>query len=559
MKKEEELIMKKLTKPKKYLLIYGMLAIAVALYIFFAAPNLNPLYSDGALFWLILVTICSFIPFFLSLNPSVVTDSTGRPAFNFDEITKPKKPLVLTIGALWVIFILVQLIFTPLFFFGSYRSQMPEPIVKEFGSDVQAIDIKQIPIVDADLAKTLADKKLGERPSLGSQVMIGEPTMQNVNGELIWAVPLHHSGFFKWLSNMGGAAGYIKVSATNMQNVEYVEDYKIKIQPDSYFMDDLTRRVRLSNGLFTGITDYSFELDDMGKPYWVVTTYKNTCGFNLPEASGIILVDAETGKIAQYKMNEIPEWVDRVQPEEFIVKQINNKGEYVHGVFNFSNKEKFKTSAGENIIYNNGRCYLFTGVTSVGIDESATGFWVVDMVTKEPTLYRMSGATESSAMQSAQGKVQDLGYYATDPIILNIFNTPTYFMTLKDSAKLIKKYAFVSIQDYMIVGVGDTMAEAQSDYAKALNDINDKGDFGTDVEQTTVSAVGTIDRINFTINGDDTIYSFTVTEKPGVIFRVNLNASEKLPLTEKGDRIQIKYLVVEDKLMNVTEFNNLTI
>lgn len=553
-------MLKKLTKTQKTLLSYLALIVVAAIYIFVVAPNLNPLYSEGAFFWLVIITICALIPAIMNFKPTISINEKGKPSsFDLFGNAKPKKLIVIILGVLWGIFVLFYLIFNPLFFYKSYRDQMPEPTTKEFTSDVQAVDVKQIPIVDAELARTLADKKLGEKPSLGSQVRIGQPTLQNVNGELIWAVPLHHSGIFKWLANLEGAAGYIKVSATNMQKVDYEENYKIKIQPDSYLMDDLLRRVRLTNGLFTGITDYSFELNDEGKPFWVVTTYKNTCGFNLPEASGVIILDAQTGESTKYSLNQVPQWVDRVQPEDFILAQINNKGEYVHGIFNFSNRDKFRTSSGENIIYNNGRCYLFTGITSVGVDESTTGFWVVDMVTKEPTLYRMSGATEESAQQSAQGKVQDLGYYATSPIILNIFDTPTYFMTLKDSAKLIKKYAFVSIKDYVIVGVGDSVSEAKSDYAKALNQMASDAGIALPDDELVLTMVGSIDRINFTVSDDTTVYSFTLKEKPGVIFRVNLNASDKLPITQTGDSVQIKYILVEDRLMDVREFNNLTI
>lgn len=553
-------MLKKLTKTQKTLLSYLALIVVAAIYIFVVAPNLNPLYSEGAFFWLVIITICTLIPAIMNFKPTISINEKGKPSsFDLFGNAKPKKLIVIILGVLWGIFVLFYLIFNPLFFYKSYRDQMPEPTTKEFTSDVQAVDVKQIPIVDAELARTLADKKLGEKPSLGSQVRIGQPTLQNVNGELIWAVPLHHSGIFKWLANLEGAAGYIKVSATNMQKVDYEENYKIKIQPDSYLMDDLLRRVRLTNGLFTGITDYSFELNDEGKPFWVVTTYKNTCGFNLPEASGVIILDAQTGESTKYSLNQVPQWVDRVQPEDFILAQINNKGEYVHGIFNFSNRDKFRTSSGENIIYNNGRCYLFTGITSVGVDESTTGFWVVDMVTKEPTLYRMSGATEESAQQSAQGKVQDLGYYATSPIILNIFDTPTYFMTLKDSAKLIKKYAFVSIKDYVIVGVGDSVSEAKSDYAKALNQMASDAGIALPDDELVLTMVGSIDRINFTVSDDTTVYSFTLKEKPGVIFRVNLNASDKLPITQTGDSVQIKYILVEDRLMDVREFNNLTI
>ncbi|MEG2429295.1 MAG: hypothetical protein RSA99_02835, partial [Oscillospiraceae bacterium] len=229
------------------------------------------------------------------------------------------------------------------------------------------------------------------------------------------------------------------------------------------------------------------------------------------------------------------------------------------GVFNFSNKDKFKTTEGENIVYNNGNCYLFTGITSVGIDNSATGFVMIDMVTKEPILYRMSGATETAAKETAQGKVQEKGYVATAPIILNVFDKPTYFMTLKDNAKLVKKYAFVSIKNYNIVGVGDTITEAKADYGKSLNDSNEHADLSEKPETTIMSAYGSIDRINFTVKGEKTVYFFTIVEKPGVIFSCSLDANEMLPITQKGDSVQIKYTTTDTATMQVSEFKNITV
>ena len=161
-----------------------------------------------------------------------------------------------------------------------------------------------------------------------------------------------------------------------------------------------------------------------------------------------------------YAIDQLPEWVDRVQPEDFIMTQLNNKGEYVHGYLNFSDKDKYRTSPGQTIIYNDGSCYLFTGLTSVGADESAIGFVMVDMVTKEPRLYRISGATEMAAQQSAQGKVQQYGYQAAFPLIVNMNGVPTYFMTLKDTEGLIKQYAYVSVEDYQTVAVGESISEA---------------------------------------------------------------------------------------------------
>jgi len=290
----------------------------------------------------------------------------------------------------------------------------------------------------------------------------------------------------------------------------------------------------------------------------------------LPEADGVILIDAQTGDTQRYALAEVPEWVDRVQPEEYILNQINNKGKYIHGVFNFSNKEKFRASEGHNIVYNNGDCYYFTGITSVGVDESATGFMMVNMVTKEPILYRMSGATETSAMRSAEGKVQDLGYRATAPIILNVYGEPTYFMTLKDSARLIKKYAFVNVKEYMVVGVGDTMAEAQTDYAKALQAASiGQGniDLGGGAEPDAPAAEhrtlqGTIRRIAYTVQGAETNYYFLLEGSDQVyVMALSANPNNLLQLTQAGDTVSIEFEYYKDSdgAFPVTAFDNLSL
>ena len=340
-----------------------------------ASLNLNPLYPGTAFFYCVMISTYVAIWVVNKAGKIIFTrHENGQVAVDFERKAPfPKAPIVIAVCA-WLVYGVVTLGSTVFFNVPAYRDQMPDYRVGNFSSEVQAIDTNQIPIVDKALASKIAEKKLGEKPSLGSQVVLGEPTIQTVDGNLVWVVPLQHSGFFKWLTNMSGTPGYIVVSATNSQDVEYVEDYKVKYQPNAYLFSDLSFHTRYTAALFTGVTDFSFELDDTGKPHWVITTYKYTRGFALPEATGAIVMDVQTGKSTKYKLEDVPSWIDRVQPEDFIITQINNKGRYVHGVFNWADKDKYRTSTGEIIVYNNSRCYLFTGITSVGSDESAIGF-----------------------------------------------------------------------------------------------------------------------------------------------------------------------------------------
>lgn len=530
---------------KSKLFVFLAITIAVLLFVFIQAPVLNPMYFEGAFFWATVFT-AYVLGWVIIKYGSIVIDRTayGKEGHQTPFNTLPKFKLpkwaAYTIAIPWLFIFVFLIISSPLISWKSYRDQLGVVETKVFSSDVQAVDLSKVPIVDKELAKNLADKKLGQRPSLGSQVYLGEPTIQMVNEELLWVVPLQHSGFFMWLTNMSGTPGYITVSATNVNDVEYVEGHKIKYQPNCYLFDDLLRYARFTAAPFKGITDYSFEIDDSGNPYWAITSYKNLRGFSLSEADGVILINATTGERSFYSIENVPEWVDRVQPEDYVMNQINNQGNYVHGIFNFANKDKFEASQGDIIVYNQGECYLFTGLTSVGGDESAIGFMMVNMVTKETYRYSISGATEYSAMKSAEGKVQHLRYQATFPLIINVSDQPTYFMTLKDNAGLIKQYAFVSVTNYSTVGTGETIQAAMADYEKKLR--SDGTSMGVDKEELPeLTHTGKVLRIASEFDGTKLVYKALVEGAEDRIFIIPAELNEELALTQSGDSVTIKY------------------
>jgi hypothetical protein len=546
---------------KAKVIIIAVVLVIYGIIIFAASPNFNPLYSDGLSFYALIISSFVVVLWIIrgldSINPVIVSDIHGRKRMDKIGLPKMGRTYIIIAIAPWAILILVNIFSSVVFNSGRYYKQMATPEKRTFTSDVQAIDITQVPIVDKSFAALLADKMLGEKPDLGSQVTLGDPTIQKVNNKLVWIVPLEHSGFFKWLANTAGTPGYIVVSATDPRDVTYVSKYPIKYQPNAYFLDNLSRHVRFDGGLFTGITDYSFEINDDGVPYWVVTTYKNKAGFSLPEADGVLIVDAATGAETRYSINDIPKWVDRVQPEEYIAAQLNNQGQYVHGIFNFSNKDKYQTSDNHAIIYNAGRCYYFTVLTSVGSDESSIGFMLVDMVTKKPYLYQISGATESAAQQSAQGKVQNLRYNASYPLITNVNGVASYFMTLKDDAGLVKQYAFVSVKDITTVGTGDTVQNALDNYNSYLN--NRSGSSSIDTSGKKLVVAGTVSRIASEINNGDTIYKLILTEQPDKIFTAVSNISNMLALTKEGDKVSITYIDTTNKVIEISKFDNTTI
>ncbi len=158
------------------------------------------------------------------------------------------------------------------------------------------------------------------------------------------------------------------------------------------------------------------------------------------------------------------------------------------------------------------------------------------MRTKEAKYYAISGAEEFSAMGSAEGKVQNLKYTATFPILINAGGQPTYFMSLKDSAGLVKKYAFVSVQNYQIVATGDSVAAAEKEYYQLLSD---NGKVKVDFESKKSTAV--ISSIQEAVVNGNSNYYFTI-EGMDKVFIAPISLNNQLPLMKTGDTITIEYL-----------------
>lgn len=523
---------------------FYVLLFAVSLYIFLPVVN----YNQISIYIIIIAVNLIFGMTYLIYN-------------NVVEAKKNKTNIFLNIASIGVgAIIVLGIISLPVFRANSYKSLLPNPKYKEFSKEISYIDENNIPTVNEQYAKLLADKKLGEETSLGSRVELGDLTLQNVNGKLYYVAALNHSGFFKWMFNKG-TPGYIMVSATNDHDVKLVKELdgkamNLKYSPSAYFNEDLKRHIYLNGEVFRGITDFTFEIDDSGKPYWTATMYKNTIGLKGKKAVGIVLVDAQTGEVKKYSVADTPKWVDRIQPLNFVENNINKWGKYIHGVFNFSGKDKLKTTQGVGVVYNNGKCYYYTGLTSVGKDESTVGVTLVETRTQETTIFKISGATETAGTKSAEGKVQNLGYTGSFPILINVENIPTYFITLNDKSGLTKMFAMVSVGDYNAVGTGENITECKSNYIRVLQS---KGNNTNIVSTGNANKLdGTVLRINScTINGSS-FYTFVLKEYPQKLFQASLTISNELPITQIGDKVSVKYndMKQEQNLINCLDFDN---
>lgn len=478
----------------------------------------------------------------LSLNALTITGVFVICTLGYGFFIRNKKYMI-TAFAVAAVYVAVAIVCSPVANYKAHRNLIGNIEEVDFSSEIKYIDLNQLPTIDKELARKLADKKLGEIASLGSQVTVGELHLQSINGELYYVAPLEHSSFLKWLTNREGIEGYIKVSATNQNDVELVtelngEPVNIKYLDSAYLFSDL-RLASYLRDLKAGHTDYTFELDDTGRPYWVVTRYDNAIGISEAKAIGVLVMDAQTGQAEVYDIENAPKWIDRIQPKSFMNRYINKWGELVHGVFNFTDKDKLTTTSGMNIIYNDDLCYYYTGITSVGSDESLVGFTLTNTRTGETKLYKTSGATENASMKSAEGKVQQYGYTATFPYLINIQNEPTYFMTLKDSNGLVKQYAMVNVKNYNTVGVGDTLQGTLNKYLEGLTNTSISLEGGNKQEVIT----GEVERIGVVIKDGTSIYDMKLKDNDN-IFQVSTETARDAALTTVGDSVEMNFIKV---------------
>lgn len=421
----------------------------------------------------------------------------------------------------------------------------------EFASDIEELSFDQIPLLDRDSATLLGNRKMGSMVDMVSQFEVSSLYSQiNYQGRPVRVTPLVYASPIKWLTNQrDGIPAYITIDMAT-QNTELVKlEEGIKYSQSEYLNRNIYRHLRFKYPTYM-FDQLSFEIDDNGVPYWICPVKEYTIGLFGGQTIGkVVLCNAITGECESMPVEDCPTWVDRVYPADLLIELYDYHGTLINGFFNsiLGQKGCLKTTDGFNYIAQDDDVWVYTGVTSVSGDRSNVGFVLMNQRTSETRYYEVAGAEEYSAMASAEGQVQNLGYTAAFPLLINISGDPTYFIALKDNAGLVKKYAMVNVQKYQNVAIGDTVEECRETYVDMMQ--SSGGGFEHDQqEKETVS--GTISRMaQGVIDGNTHFY--LVLEESDQIFDVPLVDFMDILRYEAGDRITMEY-IPGDPLANVT-------
>lgn len=417
----------------------------------------------------------------------------------------------------------------------------------DFASEVEEISYNQIPMLDEDSAARLGSRKLGELADMVSQFeILPSYTQINYQGRPVRVTSLAYGDLVKWFTNRSaGLPAYLIIDMVT-QEAEVVRlDEGMKYTTAEHFGRYLPRHLRFHYPTYM-FADPVFEINEEGEPYWVCPRMVKTIGlFGGTDIQGAVLVNAVTGESQYYE--EVPNWVDHVYDANLIMEQYDYYGMYHNGFINsiFDQRDVTHTTEGYNYIAIGDDVYMYTGVTSVTSDQSNIGFILSNQRTKETHFYSVAGATEASAQASAMSQVQQMRYVATFPLLLNIADQPTYFMSLKGEDGLVKMYAMVNVQQYNIVETGSTVAECEANYRRALADsglISDGDAEAVPSDQEEIS--GAIAEIRTAVL-DGNSYYFLRLEGQDTFYAVNAAENPLAVILNAGDQVTIAYTAGE--------------
>lgn len=527
--------------------IIGLLILAI--YYYFAVPALS-IYKIS--FWVLLIFILGAV-FVCTLDFSVENLDIKNMGTN---VTTPISKYIGfgVIGCLAVI-IIGGILSSTLINSSKYAGIIQ---IKEgdFETDIVASEnVNDIALMDTDSAVIIGDRAIGSLSDVVSQYEVSkEYSTIDYNGKPMKVAPLEYAGFFKYMNNKdAGIPGYVLVDP--IKNEAYYVELKnpIKYAESACFKYDLNRHIQTSYPTYD-FYGYFFELDNEGNPYYICPVMKPNAGlFGAKDVKGVVICDPCTGDTEYVDVANVPNWVDRVYDGDLACEKYNWYGMLSGGFINsiIGNKGCKVTTDDYGYKVMDGDVWVYTGVTSVNGDQSNIGFVMMNSRTGESKYYSIAGAEEHSAMESAEGQVQNLGYKASFPSLINIDGIPTYIMVLKDNAGLVKMYAMVNVEKYNIVATGATQRDVLASYRKLMAE-NGIATNGSRVEENLPEKTITVEDIKYiNMNGETYVY---ITASDKSVYKQNFADNETLIFIQLGNKIKVYYIENESGINELISY-----
>lgn len=532
--------MKKQTR-NLILTLMGIVAAAILYYIYLPAVNIH-----SASFWFFIMglLLVAMLIYVIKKAGRQFLLADGRLLnLNIDlHEMKGLKFMGILLLVVFAVYLVGSILSSPIVNAGKYQKLMTIE-ERDFTDDIKEVDYNTIPLLDKNSAALLGNRKMGSLVDMVSQFEVSDDYTQiNYQGKPVRVTPLSYASPIKWLTNhRNGIPAYILIDMATQDTQCVKLQEGIKYSKSEYFNHYLYRHLRFRYPTYIFDDQIFFEIDEDGTPYWVCPVKKFNIGlFGGQTVGSVVLCNAVTGECVEYDVTDVPQWIDKVYSAELLIQLYDYSGILKHGFWNsvLGQKDCLQSTNGYNYIALDDDVWVYSGVTSVSGDQSNVGFVLMNQRTMETRFYKVEGAIEDSAMSSAEGQVQNLGYVATFPLLLNIADEPTYFMALKDGAGLVKKYAMVNVQKYQWVAIGDTIQECEKNYSALLSTNGIVGQ-NADAEKEITGRITAIAPV--VLSG--TTHYYICLEGTDDIFDVNMEDESLIGIIrcKEGDRIRIFY------------------
>lgn len=425
---------------------------------------------------------------------------------------------------------------------------------REFTEDIEQSDqVTDIALMDTESARIFGNRKIGSLSDVVSQYEIeADYTQISIKGQPMKVSGLKYASFFKWWNNRNsGVPGYVQVNPVNSE-AKYVKLTKpMKYVPSAYFNYNLQRHVQLTYPTKI-ISGYKFEVDDDGNPYYICPTMTARVGlFGGIDVNGVIICDPIDGECKYYAIGDCPSWVDSVYDGHLLTKKYNwhgmLSGGYINSIIGQKGCKQATDDFGYKIIGDD--VWVYTGVTSANGDQSNIGFMMMNQRTSEARYYQVSGAEEHSAMSAAEGEVQEKGYKASFPSLINVSGTPTYIMVLKDAGGLVKLYAMVNVEQYNIVATATSQTKVFEEYKTLLASDGKLETEENDLKEDTI----TVQSVEYIDSDDGTMVYIKDTNHQ--VYKQAFKEDESLIRISAGDVLHVKYQPMDNEIHLLQEFS----
>ncbi len=518
------------------------------IYFYVSLPAIN--LQDGSFYsFLIFLCVVYIACVVLTTGVAAIVEENsvkGKVKGGFSFIKKHCLPVGIMLAVVLLAAVVGKVISIPMFRAAAYRDLL-DVQTGDFAQDVAQISFSEIPTLDRTSANYLGDRQMGTLSDMVSQFEYSNDSTQiNYQGRPVRVAPIGYADLFKWFTNRGGGLpAYVVVDMVTQEAnvVRLPEGQGMKYSFSEPLNRNVMRHLRFQYPTMMFSTP-EFEIDEDGHPWWIAPRLVKTIGlFGGRDIRGAVLMDAVTGESEYYET--VPTWVDTLYTPQLIMEQYDYHGTLVRGFINsiLGQRDVTMTTDGYNYIAMNDDVYVYTGVTSANADQSNLGFLLCNMRTKETHYYVAPGATEAAARASAMGVVQDLGYTATFPLLLNISGQPTYFIPLMDATNLVKSYAMVNVAQYQIVATGATVSACEKTY---VNLLSERGVVqGAGLPDVQDEAKGTVAEIRTAVL-DGTSWYYIRLDGEDVFYAMPASQDQNVIVLDEGDEVTVSHALPEE-------------